>query len=137
MFSEYLSEPAPLIDGYFPTGDLGYLDPDGRLFVTGRIKLLIDIGGMKVNPLEVEAILNQHESVMESIVIPLQQSDTVNRLKAIIIPRDAKRPPTFGDLRQLARHHLASYKIPRHFELREALPRSSTGKVLRHLLEMQ
>jgi acyl-CoA synthetase (AMP-forming)/AMP-acid ligase II len=137
MFSEYCSEPAPLIDGYFPTGDLGYVDTDGRLFVTGRIKLLIDIGGMKVNPLEVEAILNQHDGVMESIVIPLKQSDTVNRLKAIIIPRDAKRPPAFDDLRQLARHHLASYKIPRHFELREALPRSSTGKVLRHLLEMQ
>jgi acyl-CoA synthetase (AMP-forming)/AMP-acid ligase II len=137
MFREYLNEPAPLIDGFFPTGDLGYIDSDGRLFVTGRIKLLIDIGGMKVNPLEVESVLKQHPDVRDCIVVAMKQSDTVNRLKAIILTKDAQRTPSFDQLRRLAREQLAPYKIPRHFELRDQFPRSATGKILRHLLETQ
>ena len=135
MFNGYLNSDLKLIDGHFPTGDLGKLDAEGRLFVTGRLKLLIDVGGMKVNPLEVEAVLQQHPAVAACVVIAVRQSATVSRIKAVIQPRDAAFPPTPEELRQLARGHLAAYKVPRFFEIRSDLPRSSVGKILRHLLE--
>lgn len=135
MFSGYVNAPADLIDGHFPTGDLGRVDAGGRLFVTGRIKLLIDVGGMKVNPLEVEAVLHQHPAVAACAVVAVKQSETVNRLKAVIIPRDPAVLPPIDELRQLARGHLSPYKIPRLFEFRDVLPRSATGKILRHMLE--
>jgi acyl-coenzyme A synthetase/AMP-(fatty) acid ligase len=137
MFSGYLNADADLIDGHFPTGDLGYLDERGRLFLTGRIKLLIDIGGMKVNPLEVEAVLQQHAGVAECIVVPLRQSETVNRLKALVVPKYPRRPPDAAELRELARQQLAGYKVPRIFEFRDFLPRSPTGKVQRHLIDAE
>jgi feruloyl-CoA synthase len=59
----------------------------------------------------------------------------VNRLKAVIVAKDARRPPESTDLRDLARRQLAGHKVPRIFEFRESLPRSATGKVQRHLLE--
>jgi acyl-coenzyme A synthetase/AMP-(fatty) acid ligase len=90
---------------------------------------------MKVNPLEVEAILQQHPGVAACAVIGVKQSATVNRLKAIVVPRDPNAPPSVEELRQLARAHLSNYKIPRAFEIRPALPRSDSGKILRHLLE--
>jgi acyl-CoA synthetase (AMP-forming)/AMP-acid ligase II len=134
MFASYLNADADLIDGHFLTGDLGYLDDRGRLFLTGRIKLLIDIGGMKVNPLEVEAVLQQHEGVAECIVVALRQSETVNRLKAVVVARHPRQPPDAAELRELARRQLAGYKVPRIFEFRDSLPRSPTGKVQRHLV---
>jgi long-chain acyl-CoA synthetase len=135
MFSGYLTGPADLIDGYFATGDLGRLDATGRLFLTGRIKLLIDVGGLKVNPLEVEAVLGEHPSVGACAVVPVEQSQTVCRLKAIVTPRDPAAPPAAGELRRFAQSRLAAYKVPRLFEVRDSLPRSASGKVLRHLLE--
>lgn len=135
MFDGYLHNPTDLIDGYFPTGDLGRIDERGRLFITGRLKLLIDVGGMKVNPLEVEAVLLQHPRVGAAVVVPIRQSETVNRLKAIVTPRDPAHPPSGEELRAFAKSHLSGYKIPRMYEVRDALPRSATGKVLRHQVE--
>jgi acyl-CoA synthetase (AMP-forming)/AMP-acid ligase II len=138
MMSGYLRDDADAtttVDGYFLTGDLGRLDARGRLTLTGRIKLLIDVGGLKVNPLEVEAVLAQHPEVAACVVLPVRVSDTVNRLKAIVQPRDPAAPgPTAESLRQFARERLTPYKVPRVFEVRATLPRSPTGKILRHLV---
>jgi acyl-CoA synthetase (AMP-forming)/AMP-acid ligase II len=136
MFSGYLGESqSPLVDGFYPTGDLGRVDDNGNLFITGRVKLLIDVGGLKVNPLEVEAVLMQHPDIAECVVIPVRQSETVMRLKAIVIPRDPSDPPRIQEIRQFARARLATYKVPRVFEVRETLPRTTTGKIIRHLVE--
>ncbi|WP_428939660.1 class I adenylate-forming enzyme family protein [Fontivita pretiosa] len=135
MFDGYLNEPTTLCDGYFLTGDLGRLDAAGRLSITGRLKLLIDVGGMKVNPLEVESVLCEHPDVQACVVVPIRQSQTVCRLKAIAMPRDPSHPPSIQSLRELARQRLARYKVPRVFEIRRWLPRSPTGKVLRHLVD--
>ncbi len=135
MFSGYLNNTAELIDGYFPTGDIGYVDDAGRLFITGRLKLLIDVGGLKVNPLEVESVLMRHAAVEDCIVVPLRQSETVLRLKAIVTLRAGSTDLPIDELRELARQHLSAYKIPRVFEVRDSLPRSAAGKVLRHLVE--
>jgi acyl-CoA synthetase (AMP-forming)/AMP-acid ligase II len=136
MLSEYVGDAAPAtVDGYFLTGDLGSLDAGGNLTVTGRTKLLIDIGGRKVNPLEVEAVLAQHPLVERCVVVPVHVSETVSRLKAIVVARRGAQPPLAPDaLRRFARDRLVPYKVPRIIEIRPSLPTSPTGKVLRHLV---
>lgn len=138
MFSGYVGDDAgasPTLDGYFLTGDLGRLDAHGNLTVTGRLKLLIDVGGLKVNPVEVEDVLLQHPDVAACVVVPMRVSETVCRLKAIVLPRDPDAPPAPEVLRTLARSRLIAYKVPRLFEVRQSLPKSPTGKILRHLVE--
>ena len=122
-----------IVDGHFLTGDLGRLDELGRLMITGRIKLLIDIGGLKVNPVEVEEVLAQHPDVAACVVLPVRVSETVSRLKAIVTPRrtDGARPDP-ESLRRFARGRLTPHKVPRLFEVRSFLPRSLTGKILRN-----
>jgi acyl-CoA synthetase (AMP-forming)/AMP-acid ligase II len=135
MFSGYLDGSAEMMDGHFLTGDLGRLDDRNRLYITGRIKLLIDVGGLKVNPQEVEAVLQLHPAVGACVVVPIAQSQTVSRLKAVITPRDPSRAVPIEELRAFARSQLSGYKVPRWFEVRSSLPRSDTGKILRHLVE--
>ncbi|MEO6436508.1 MAG: class I adenylate-forming enzyme family protein [Tepidisphaeraceae bacterium] len=135
MMSGYVGDDSPLThDGFFPTGDLARIDALGDLFITGRLKLLIDVGGLKVNPLEVEQTICQHPAVAACVVVPLWLSETVSRLKAIVTLADPASPPTTGDLRRFVRQRLTAHKVPRVFEVRESLPRSATGKILRHLL---
>jgi acyl-CoA synthetase (AMP-forming)/AMP-acid ligase II len=136
MFSGYVDEPAELIDGHFLTGDLGRLTSDGALELSGRSKLLIDVGGLKVNPLEVEAAIASHAAVAECVVLPVTQSETVQRLRAIIVPRNPALPPTIELIRAHTRTLLAPHKVPRSFEIRAAaLPRSATGKLLRTMVD--
>jgi acyl-CoA synthetase (AMP-forming)/AMP-acid ligase II len=130
MLSGYLGEPRRREEA-FATGDLGHLDEHGNLVITGRTKLLIDVGGRKVNPMEVEGVLRRHERVADCVVVPMRQSETVVRLKAIVIPKDPALPPDVGELRDFARSQLPAYKVPRVFEIRESLPRSPAGKILR------
>ena len=137
MFEGYLGESADLIDGYFHTGDLGRIDADGNMFITGRLRLLIDTGGMKVNPIEIETVINTHPQVRESVVVAMRQTDTMNRLRAIIIPLDIDRPPPLDSVRALLKSAVAGYKLPRVIEFRASLPRSATGKVLRQQLEAE
>jgi acyl-CoA synthetase (AMP-forming)/AMP-acid ligase II len=135
MLSHYVGDDTPPTeDGFFLTGDLGRLDANGTLVITGRTKLLIDVGGRKVNPLEVEAVLAGHPRVERCVVVPVAVSETVSRLRALVIPRGGPDGVTPDDLRRFARERLVPYKVPRVFELRDALPTSPTGKVLRHLL---
>jgi acyl-CoA synthetase (AMP-forming)/AMP-acid ligase II len=135
MFTAYVASPAELVDGHFRTGDLGHLDASGNVVITGRVRLLIDTGGIKVNPLEVEAVMSSHPLVADCVVVPMRQSETVQRLKAFIVPRDAASPPGVDDLRGFAKQRLASYKVPRLFEFIASLPRNGAGKVKRQLLE--
>ena len=136
MLCGYLDgETPPLLDGYYLTGDLGILNPRGELTLTGRLKLLVDIGGRKVNPSEVEAVLRQHPGVGACVVIPMRLSETVYRLKAVVTPSGPESALSAEGLRQFCRQRLSSYKVPRVFEMRDALPTSASGKVLRRLVE--
>jgi acyl-coenzyme A synthetase/AMP-(fatty) acid ligase len=135
MLTDYVDDELKLLDGHFPTGDLGRLDAKGYLTLTGRIRLLIDVGGAKVNPLEVESVLAMHPQVESAVVLPLKLSETVQKVRAVIVPRDRRDPPAAAALREFARQHLAAYKVPRAIEFRDSLPRTPTGKILRHLLE--
>jgi long-chain acyl-CoA synthetase len=136
MFDRYLDESSPTTsDGFFPTGDLGRLDSYGNLTITGRLRLLIDVGGLKVNPLEVEEVLLQHPGIGGCVVVIMPLSETVFRLKAIVTPSGRAAAPSQEELRRFARDRLSAYKVPRAFEFRPSLPRSPTGKILRHLVE--
>jgi long-chain acyl-CoA synthetase len=135
LLSEYVDDPAsPTADGFFFTGDLGRFDERGCLHLTGRVKLLIDVGGRKVNPLEVESVLTDHRAVSEAVVVATPFSDTAHRLKAIIVPE-----PGCGvdgeELKRFARARLSPYKVPRSFEIRTQLPQSPSGKILRSELQ--
>jgi len=137
MLDAYLDAPDPLIDGFFPTGDLGTLDPRGNLRLTGRLKLMIDIGGAKVNPLEVERVLCAFPGIAECVVVPAAVTATVSRLRAVMVPHQGSTPPSGADLRAFARDRLATHKVPRLYEFRDRLPRSPTGKVLRRRIEAE
>jgi acyl-coenzyme A synthetase/AMP-(fatty) acid ligase len=88
--------PPDVVDGFLLTGDQGRLDSDGNLVITGRLKLVVDIGGLKVNLVEVEAALRDHAGVRECAVVPVAVSQTVSRLKAFVVPMSAHAPPPDG-----------------------------------------
>ncbi len=135
MLSRYIGDPTPTEHAHFITGDLGKVDQHGHITITGRRKLLIDTGGLKVNPLEVEEVLRAHPAVADCAVVAMRQSETVDRLRAIIVPRDPSKPPTERSLREFTRERLAAGKVPRIIELRASLPRTASGKVERTALE--
>ncbi|MBC7783619.1 MAG: long-chain fatty acid--CoA ligase [Burkholderiales bacterium] len=135
MLSGYVNEPLHLIDGYFPTGDLGRVTSGGELTITGRVRLLIDVGGAKVNPLEVEDVLSRHPQVAACVVLPLKLTETIQKVRAIVVLVDPASPPDPAELRRFVRSELAAYKVPRGIEFRNSLPRSPTGKILRNALE--
>jgi long-chain acyl-CoA synthetase len=140
MMAGYLDGPALIADGFFATGDLGHLDGAGHLHLSGRLKLLIDVGGLKVNPLEVEEALNLHPLVHASLVFGVAASATVARLRAHVQlrPHATRSEQLEADLRAWLRQRLSPVKVPRSIVVVDALPRTPTGKLLRpHAPTMQ
>ncbi len=137
MLSTYLEDvEGPDRYGFLRTGDIGCLDDDGVLRLTGRVKLMIDVGANKVNPLELEALLIKHPTVAEAVVLAVPYSDTADRVKAVVLAREGQHPdPT--ELQAYLRKHILAFKIPRSIEVRDAFPRSPTGKILRAELQAE
>ncbi|OMC16675.1 acyl-CoA ligase FadD12 [Mycobacterium colombiense] len=124
--------------GFMSSGDLGYLDEAGRLFVVGRDDEMIVSGGENVYPIEVEKILAAHPDVAEASVIGVDDEQYGQRLAAFVVLEpgaalDARAAPEA--LKQHVRENLANYKIPREITVLDELPRSSTGKILRAELQ--
>jgi long-chain acyl-CoA synthetase len=116
----------------FATGDRGRLDEAGRLVITGRRKLLIDVRGDKVDPIEVEDVLAVHPRVREVVVVGVPSGiEGEELIKAVVVGEDGA-----GDreLIRFCRERLANYKVPQLVEFRDEIPRSSDGKVLRKYL---
>jgi long-chain acyl-CoA synthetase len=120
-------------DGWLRTGDGGYLDDEGYLFLTDRIKDMIVSGGENVYPIEVEEVLSRHPDVAEAAVIGVPDEHWVEAVKALVVPRRGTSPGT-DELLAFAREQLAGYKVPRSVELVDDLPRTPTGKVLKREL---
>lgn len=114
-------------DGYFMTGDVGRLDPDGRLWISGRAKDLIISGGYNVYPKEVELILDELPGVRESAVIGVPHPDFGEGVVAVVEAADP--PPSEAELISRLRTQLASYKTPKRVVFVDALPRNAMGKV--------
>ena len=81
------------VDGHARMGDLAKKDAQGNVTITGRLKLLIDSGGFKVNPLEVERVLLEHSDVADCAVTAMELSDTIQRVFAFVVARDVAHPP--------------------------------------------
>ncbi len=119
-------------DGYFVTGDLGRLDEEGRLTITGRKKLLIEVGGYKVDPIEVEDVVSAHPKVGEAVVVGVQGKVAGEELvKAVVVPTDEVEE---RELIAFCQERLANYKVPQVVEFREEIPKSPLGKILRKYL---
>jgi fatty-acyl-CoA synthase len=121
-------------EDFMASGDLGYLDDEGRLFVVGRDDEMIVSGGENVYPIEVEKALIKHPDVAEAAVIGVDDAQYGQRLAAfVVLSGDADRGATTPDtLKQHVRENLANYKVPREIAVLDELPRGSTGKVLRN-----
>ena len=120
-------------DGWLRTGDGGYVDEDGYLFLTDRIKDMIVSGGENVYPIEVEEALSHHPDVVEVAVIGVPDERWVEAVTALVVCRPGSRP-TADELLAFARDRLAGYKLPRSIEFVEELPRTPSGKVLKREL---
>lgn len=135
MFDAYLApwcERAQATDnGWFATGDLACQDADGDVFLRGRRKSVINFGGMKFFPEEVEAVLNAHPAVRESRVNGEAHERWGMVAVAEIVPRDAEQPPTGAALGRHCREQLAGYKVPVRFRVVAELPRTASGKLKR------
>jgi long-chain acyl-CoA synthetase len=119
-------------DGFFLSGDLGHLDEEGRLTITGRKKLLIEVGGYKVDPIEVEDVVVAHPKVAEAVVVGVETKVQGEELvKAVVVPSDELDE---RDLIGFCQQRLANFKVPQVVEFREEIPKSPLGKILRKYL---
>jgi acyl-CoA synthetase (AMP-forming)/AMP-acid ligase II len=119
--------------GFMSSGDVGYLDGAGRLFVVGRDDEMIVSGGENVYPIEVEKTLAAHPEVAEAAVIGVDDEQYGQRLAAFVV-LEPGGTATIDALKQHVRANLANYKVPREIAVLDELPRGSTGKVLRNEL---
>jgi acyl-CoA synthetase (AMP-forming)/AMP-acid ligase II len=121
-------------EGFMASGDMGYVDDAGRLFVVGRDDEMIVSGGENVYPIEVEKTLVSHSDVAEANVIGVDDEQYGERLAAFVVlaPGGSATPDA---LKQHVRDNLANYKVPREITILDELPRSSTGKILRNELQ--
>jgi acyl-CoA synthetase (AMP-forming)/AMP-acid ligase II len=137
VFEGYLEDPAAtaaaLVDGWYHTGDLGCLDDEGYLTIVGRIKELINRGGEKIRPGEVEVALMQHSDVKEAAAFPFPHPTLGEIVGAAIVPVTGTAPDR-KDLMRFLADKLAPYKIPRDFTVLESLPKGRTGKIDRTAL---
>lgn len=126
----------PLVDeaGWYRTGDLGVLDEEGHLRVTGRLADRIISGGINVDPAEVESVLLSHPEVRDAAVLGIPDERWGERVIAVVVPRRPGLPPTEEALLEHARRRISSAKRPRRVVIRARLPRTPTGKLDRRAL---
>jgi len=120
-------------DGWLRTGDGGYLDGEGYLFLTDRVKDMIVSGAENVYPVEVENVLASHPDVVDVAVIGVPDDRWGETVKAVVVLRDGSRHDPAGII-EFARERLAHYKCPTSVDFAEELPRNPTGKVLKREL---
>lgn len=134
VFSGYLDDAeantVAFRQGWFLTGDLGFIDPDGELFLAGRTKDLINRGGDKISPREVEEALLAHPSIEQVAVFAVKHPTLGEDLGAAVVLRSGKIA-TPADIEAFVAGRLAHFKVPHRFLMVADLPKSSVGKVLR------
>jgi fatty-acyl-CoA synthase len=122
-----------VIDGLMSSGDVGYLDEEGRLHVSGRDDDMIVSGGENVFPREVEDLISNMKGVDEVAVIGVDDEEFGQRLKAFVVKKGSG--PSEDEIKQKVKSDLARYKVPREVEFLDELPRNATGKVLKKELK--
>jgi len=115
-------------DGWFYTGDLGYFDEEGYLFVAGRKKDMVKSGGISIYPLEIESVLYGHADVLEAAVIGVPDPQWGEAVKAVIVLKPGATARG-EELIRFCKERLSSYKVPKFVEIRSSLPHTEVGKV--------
>ena len=124
------ADEAAFADGWFRTGDEGYLDEDGYLFLTGRLKEQINRGGEKVSPLEVDEVLLRHEAVAQAVTFAMPHDKLGEEVAAAVVLADSATA-TESELRDHVSRSLAAFKVPRRVVFCDELPKGPTGKLQR------
>jgi fatty-acyl-CoA synthase len=122
-----------IIDGLMSSGDVGYFDENGLLYVSGRDDEMIVSGGENVFPAEVEDLISGHPDVVEATALGVEDKEWGHRLRAFVVKTDGA---SIGedDIKSYVKEHLARYKVPREVVFLDELPRNPTGKVLKREL---
>ena len=121
-------------EGWFHSGDVGYLDEEGFLFICDRLKDMVISGGENVYPAEVEGVLYKHEAISEVAVIGLPDEKWGEAVTAVAALHEGQEL-SLQELRDWAADHLAKYKLPLRLHIVDALPRNPAGKVLKFVLK--
>ena len=124
-------------DGWFRTGDLGYLDEDGYLFIKGRLREVINRGGENIAPREIEEALQSYPPVREVAVVGRPDPIYGEQVAAYLTVRENWNSESVGELRHYASKNLSPQKVPVDFIILDTLPRNATGKIDRRLLRMR
>jgi o-succinylbenzoate---CoA ligase len=134
VMAGYYGEPEAtarvLHDGWLHTGDIGYLDRDGDLWLVQRRSDVIVSGGENVYPAEVEAALREHPAIVAAAVAGLPDAEWGERVAALVVPVAGARLDA-AELLAFLRGRLAGYKLPRTLRIVEALPQTASGKIAR------
>jgi acyl-CoA synthetase (AMP-forming)/AMP-acid ligase II len=134
---EYWHKPddtrANLVDGWLHTGDIGYYDEEGYIYIADRKKDMIITGGENVYPREVEEVLYQHPAVLEAAVIGIPDPYWVEKVHAVVATKKGASATT-EDIIAFCKKHIASYKAPKSVEFIDALPKNPSGKILKREL---
>ena len=120
-------------DGWFLTGDLGYMDKEGYFYIVDRKKDMIIAGGFNIYPREIEEVLYEHEAILECIVAGIPDPYRGETVKAYIVLKEGASI-TEEELDKFCRVELAAFKVPRAYEFRKELPKTAVGKILRRTL---
>ena len=120
--------------GVFTIGEIGYVDPDGYVYITDRFSDMIVAGGVNIYPAEAEAVIIAHPKVADVAVIGVPDADLGEAVKALVVPLDPADPPTREELISLCRQHLAGYKCPRTVDIVSTVGRNAMGKVNKRAL---
>lgn len=123
-----------LRDGWFYSGDAGYVDEDGLLFVVDRIKDMVISGGENIYPVEIEQVMHTHPAVEDVAIVGIPDEKWGESLLAFVVPKADIKLPEVDAMVEFLRPKLAGYKIPRRYEFVEAFPRNAMGKVLKREL---
>jgi long-chain acyl-CoA synthetase len=123
-------------DGWLRTGDIAVSQPDGYLKIVDRIKDLIIVSGFKVYPNEIEAVVGEHPAVLECGCIGIPDARSGQAIKIYVVLRPGFALPA-GELQEHCRQRLTAYKLPKHIEMRQSLPKTNVGKILRRELAQQ
>ncbi len=118
-------------DDAFTVGDIGYLDGDGFLFITDRVSDMVLWGGVNIAPREIEEVLYDHPAVVDCAVFGVPDERDGERLEAVV---QLRQPVSSDDLAEFVGQRLAKYKVPRHFEVVDEVPRDHNGKVRKRQL---
>lgn len=122
-----------LDDGWLKTGDLGYMDEEGYVYIQGRSSDMIKTGAHRISPLDIEEVIGDFDGVAEVAVVGVPDDILGQAIKAVIVPRSGAALHAMA-IKAYCHARLANYKVPRHVEFATQLPKTASGKIQRYLL---